>query len=612
MTDHSHIVQPDAKYTTGPLVKRIMKQYMAQHWGKYLIASIFMLGVAGSAAGQALLLGPVIDEVFINKNGEMLWLVSGAAFALSVMNGGCVYGQAVLMNRAGQTIVATVQRQMYAHLVKSDLTFFHHEHTGRLVSRFIFDAEMLYEAVSKALTGMFKDGIMAIAFIGVMFYRDWQLTVAALVVLPIVMAPMALVHRKLRKAAKRTQESTGDLSVRLEESFKGIRHIKAYVQEDFEIDRSDKSIAARLKPIFKAAQLRAATSPVSETMAGVAVAITILYGGMRVIDGAMTPGSFVSFIAALLMAYRPLKSLANLSTALQEGMSAAERIFGLMDQPPHIVDRKDAPALTVTKGHVRLQDVSFAYDAEHPVLSDIRLDAQPGQKVALVGPSGAGKSTIINLLPRFYDVTAGAVQIDGQDVREVTLGSLRKSMALVSQETFLFDDTIAANIAYGKTGATQDQIEAAAKTAAAHDFIVGLPDGYETSVGESGLRLSGGQRQRIAIARALLKDAPILLLDEATSALDNESEHKVQAALDELSQGRTSIVVAHRLSTVMDADQIIVMERGGVVAQGTHDSLLAQGGVYARLWQLQHDRNLSFDDAVEAAFSGSKAEKVGA
>lgn len=580
----------DHVYSNKKLVRRIVSGYMVQHWGKYLLAALFMLGVAGASAGQAWLLGPVIDDVFINKNSDLLWTVSIAAFVLSVLNGVCTYGQAVLMNRAGQTIVSTVQRQMYAHLIRADLAFFHGEHTGRLVSRFLFDAQMLYEAVSKALTGLFKDSVMALAFLSVMFYRDWQLTIAAVIVLPMIMIPLALVHRKLRKAAKRMQESTGDLSVRLEESFKGIRHIKANVQETFEVKRSEAAILARLRPIFLATQMRAATTPVSETMAGIAVAVTILYGGMRVIDGAMTTGAFVSFIAALLMAYRPIKSLANLSTALQEGLSAAERTFRLLDAPPKILETPQAQPLNVTQGRIDFEGINFTYGADQAVLSDLRLSIPAGHKVALVGPSGAGKSTIINLLPRFYDVTDGSIRIDGVDIRDATLESLRQSIGLVSQETFLFDDTIAANIAYGRPGATDSQIRTAAEAAAAHDFIVDMPDGYQTVVGESGVRLSGGQRQRIAIARAMLKDAPILLLDEATSALDNESEHRVQAALNTLSKGRTTLVVAHRLSTIMDADKIIVLNQGVVVAQGTHEQLLSQDGVYARLWQLQQSR----------------------
>ena len=592
-------------YAPRALVRRIVTRYMIDHWGKYTIAAAFMVMVAGASAGQVWLLGPVIDDVFVDRNNDLLWIVSSAAFVLSVTNGICLYGQAVLMNRAGQTIVAIIQRQMYAHLIRSDLHFYHQDHTGNLVSRFIYDAGLLYAAVSQALTGMFKDSVMAFGFISVMFYRDWQLTIGALIVLPAIMVPLAIVHRKLRAAAKRTQESTGDLTVRLEESFKGIRHIKAYVQEDFEIDRSDRTIARRLKPIFKAAQLRAATTPASETMAGVAIAVTILYGGMRVMDDAMTTGEFVSFIAALLAAYRPLRSLVNLSAALQEGLSAAERVFRLLDAKPMITDTRGAKTLAVSHGHVKFENVSFSYSADHPILKTINMDIPAGHKVALVGPSGAGKSSIINLLPRFYDVTGGCIRIDGSDVRDVTLDSLRRSVALVSQETFLFDDSVMANIAYGRPEAHQEDIIRAARAAAAHEFIEQLSDGYNTPVGEGGVRLSGGQRQRIAIARAMLKDAPILLLDEATSALDNESERKVQAALDTLARGRTSIVVAHRLSTIMDADTIIILDHGQIVTAGPHEQLLAENGIYTRLWQLQHDRNISFDASVDAVFDAA-------
>ncbi|MGQ3032196.1 MAG: ABC transporter ATP-binding protein, partial [Ferrovibrionaceae bacterium] len=378
----------------------------------------------------------------------------------------------------------------------------------------------------------------------------WQLSLITCVVFPVVMVYSRRLSRKARKGSARSQEETGKLTSILSETFEGARLVKAYGMEARETERTRVSVMERLRHTMKVTRARAASSPATEALGGVAVAIAIMYGGWQAMDGKATLGTFASFITALLMAYQPLKSLANLNTNLQEGLAAADRLFRVLDTEPTIKDAPDARPLAVTGGEIRFEDVSFAYGNE-PVLANLDLTVPAGQKVALVGASGAGKSTILNLIPRFYEVSAGRVVIDGQDIRQVTLASLRGAMALVSQESTLFDDSVRGNIPYGRPDATQEQIEAAARAAAAHDFIVALPEGYDTQVGENGLKLSGGQRQRLAITRAMLRGAPILLLDEATSALDAEAERQVQLALRRLMQGRTTLVIAHRLSTVV-------------------------------------------------------------
>jgi subfamily B ATP-binding cassette protein MsbA len=391
----------------------------------------------------------------------------------------------------------------------------------------------------------------------------------------------------MRKASAAMQERTGSFAALLTETLQGARHVKAYGMEAHESARADAAIEYRLIPIIKSIRTRSAASPIMEALGGIAIAVVIYYGASRVIEGVTTTGTFVSFITALLMAYQPVKSLANLNTALQEGLAAAARIFAMLDVTPKITENADAPALKVSAGRIVFSDVGFSYADGAPALQGISLEVPAGGTVALVGASGAGKSTVLNLIPRFYDVSAGSVSIDGQDVREVTLASLRHAVALVSQDATLFDDTVRANIAYGRPGASDEDIRAAAQAAAADGFIMELSEGYETRVGEGGARLSGGQRQRIAIARAMLKDAPILLLDEATSALDSEAERRVQTALAKLMEHRTTLIVAHRLSTVIDADVIHVVDQGRIVESGSHRELLMRDGAYARLYRLQ-------------------------
>ena len=589
---------PRRSDTTRALVARLVRHYVRPHLGRLGFAVLCMAVVAAATAANAWLMEPVLDKVFLSRDETMLYLVPAAILAIAVTKGAASYGQSVTMNYVGQGIISAVQLRMFAHLMRADLGFFHKTSTGKLISRFNNDANMLRAAVSTALTGMVKDSLTLAFLIALMFWQDWALALIAFVVFPLAVLPIVRIGKRMRKVSASTQSEMGELTTILDETFQGARHVRAYGMEDYEIGRARRAIDAVFRLVHKAGRVRSATHPIMETLGGVAVAVVILYGGAQVIAGQTTPGTFFSFITALLLAYQPLKSLANLNTSLQEGLAAADRIFRLLDLEPEITDRPDAIALGRADGAVRLDSVRFGYEPGRPALDGIDLDIPAGRMAALVGPSGAGKSTVLNLIPRFYDCDDGRVAVDGHDVRDVTLASLRANMALVSQEITLFDDTVRANIAYGRPGATEDDIVAAAKAAGAHGFVDSLPDGYDTHVGGRGLRLSGGQRQRIAIARAMLKDAPILLLDEATSALDTETERQVQAALAGLMRGRTTIVIAHRLSTVMNADVIFVMDSGRVVETGTHAELLAKGGAYARLYALQFAAQ---DEAPEAA-----------
>jgi subfamily B ATP-binding cassette protein MsbA len=434
---------------------------------------------------------------------------------------------------------------------------------------------------------MGRDSLAVVGLVGYMFYTDWVLACVGFFIFPLAVWPVAKLGRKMRKVSANTQAEMAQFTTLLDEGFTGIRHVKAYGMEQYESARADAVVNRLFKLNFRAARVRTASEPILEFLAGLAIVAVLLYGGWQVIHGGRTPGTFFAFIGALLLAYEPVRKLAKLNANLQDALPAAERVFAVFDLEAKIKDRADAVPLAVTSGAVRLESVSFSYRQGATALREIALDVPAGKTVALVGPSGAGKSTVLNLIPRFYDADAGRVLIDGQDVRAVTLASLRGAIGLVSQETTLFDDTIRANIAYGRAGASEAEIVAAAKSAAAHDFIAALPGGYETRVGGLGAKLSGGQRQRVAIARAILKNAPILLLDEATSALDTESERQVQAALKALMKGRTTLVIAHRLSTVIDADLIYVLEAGQVKERGTHRELLAARGLYASLYAAQ-------------------------
>jgi subfamily B ATP-binding cassette protein MsbA len=560
---------------------------MRPHAARIALAFLLMGAAAGSTAMRAWLMQPVLDRVFVGREASWLLLIAGAALAIALVKGIADYGEAVLMNRIGQRVIADVQIALFARLMRADLAYFHAHPSGTLISRFTSDAVLLRNAAANVLAAIGKDALTVIFLVGVMFYQDWLLALVSFFVFPVAIHPIVGIGRRMRRVTANTQNEMGQLTTLLSQTFQGARLVKAYGMEAYEESRAAALFERLYALIDRATRTRSHASPMMETLGGIAIAVVILYGGHQVIAGARTPGAFFSFVTALLLAYQPLKSLANLNASLQEGLAAAHRLFQVLDVEPTIRDMPGARPLRVAGGEICFDQVRFGYSPGAVALDGVSLIVPAGHTVALVGASGAGKSTILNLIPRFFEVEDGGIAIDGQDIRAVTLTSLRAAIAIVAQEVTLFDDSLRANIAYGRFGAAMEDIEAAARAAGIDGFIRELPEGYDTQVGEHGVRLSGGQRQRIAIARAMLKDAPILLLDEATSALDSESERQVQTALRTLIRGRTTLVIAHRLSTVQGADLIHVVDRGRIVESGRHAELLARNGLYARLYALQ-------------------------
>jgi len=572
---------------------RLLREHIRPQLRWIGLAIVCMTIFAATAAGQAWLMEPALDHVFLERDRAMLLLVPVAVILLALIKGSADFGQALALARVGQRVSADLQQRLFRHLIRADLDYFVERGSGPLISGLTYDTQQLRNAASSALTGLAKDALTIVFLVGLMFYQDWRLACVALIGFPLAALPIVRLGRRMRKVAGQGQAQMASLTARLEQTFRGVRQVKADTREDAEAGHAGALIEQLFGLNLKAARVRATTSPIMEVLGGLAIAAVILYGGSQVLAGETTPGTFFSFVVALIMAYQPLKSLAKLNTQIQEGLAAAERIYAVLDHEPVIRDRPGARPLVPGPCEIRFEGVGFGYRPDRPAIRDLDLVVPAGRRVALVGPSGGGKSTILNLILRFYDVDAGAVLIDGQDVRDVTLASLRAAIALVSQEVSLFDDTVRANIAYGRPEADDAAIVAAAKAAAAHDFITDLPQGYDTVIGPSGASLSGGQRQRLGIARAMLKDAPILLLDEATSALDSEAERVIQTALERLMRGRTSLVIAHRLSTIIGADLICVVKRGRIVETGTHQSLLARGGSYARLYELQFAEQLA-------------------
>ncbi|WP_020590994.1 ABC transporter ATP-binding protein [Kiloniella laminariae] len=581
--------------STRFLLKRLFKDYVTGQLGKIGLSLLAMALVSACTVMLAKQMEPIINDIFLNKQADLLVPISLGVVAIFVVKGVATYAQTMLMQRVGLEIIATIQEQLFRKLMRADLAYFHEESPGNLVSRFLNDANMLKGVVSNTLTSIGKDTLTAAGLIGMMFYQDWILASVAFAAFPTAILPIAKTGRRIRKVSNNTQESLGLLTTRLDEAFQGIRHVKAYNMEEHETRRVSAVIHKVLNLNIKSARTSSLLSPIMETLGGIAIAVVILYGGNEVIQGTKDPGSFFAFITALLLAYEPIKKLSKLNASMQAGLASAHRVYAVLDSQPDIQDAPNAKPLTIKKGEVLFNNVTFKYSDEAPALQHINLHAPANKTIALVGASGAGKTSILNLIPRFYDVSEGSITLDGQDVRGATLESLRQSIALVSQEIQLFDDSIRANIAYGNTAASEEEIITAARNAHAHDFISSLPEGYDTLVGPRGSRLSGGQRQRVAIARAMIKNAPILLLDEATSALDTESERHVQDALKILMEGRTTLVIAHRLSTVIDADIIYVMDRGKIIEQGSHSELLEKDGAYARLYSLQFAEEAQID-----------------
>ena len=571
---------------SAPLLKRLwhlwIKPYRPQIMGVF--------GLMVLAAVMTSVYPLVIQWTFeriTQKDVDTLYMIPLVIIAVTSCRAITLFLQAISTSTMVNQIILDVQNSLYRHLLGADLARLQRDAAGTLTSRFTADVEALRMAINRCLTGFVRDGLTVIALLCTILYIDPLLTVIVLVVYPIVGFPIIKIGQRIRKTASSLQVGIGDLTAFLQQSFLGVRMIKSYRLERDEETRADTAFNILYTALMKASRLRARVDPLLEIASGFAVAGVLAFGTWRVATGTGTVGDFTGFVTALLMAAQPVRSLGNLNAIMQEGLAATQRIFEIIDETPHIRERPSAMPLTVQKGRVELKSVSFAYKPERPVLQNLNLVAEAGQTIALVGRSGGGKSTIFNLLTRLYDTGSGEVLIDGQDVRDVTIASVRDAVTLVSQDVIVFNESAAANIGYGHKGAGQEDIEAAAQAAEAHEFIVRLPHGYDTVVGEQGSSLSGGQKQRLVLARAFLRNSPILLLDEATSALDAASEEMVQHAIKRLAAGRTTFIIAHRLSTVRQADVIYVIDKGQVIEQGKHDELLAKNGAYAELYRLQ-------------------------
>ncbi len=568
-------------------ILRRIYQAVRPYRGTMLAAMVCMVLVAGFSAGQAYMVKPLLDRIFFEHDRSTLNILPLLLIAVFLGKGFFYYGYTVLLEKVGQGVVRDLRQRIYAHISIMPLSFFNRTTTGELISRVVSDVTLMQTAVSQAVVGILKDLFQVAGLLGVVFYMNWKLASISLLFLPISLVPMAIFGRLHRRYSHQNQETMARVSNHLHETINGHRIVKAFGMEEYESARFA-GIVDRLYGIFiKDARVRNFSHSLMELLGGVFVAMVIWYGGREVLAGKSTPGTFFSFMTSLVMIYEPIKSLSNVNSTVQQGMAAAARVFGLLEEVPEPQPEADAVEMPPFSREIRIENLSFSYDGENTVLDDLDLTIRAGETVALVGPSGGGKSTIANLIPRFYEPSAGRILIDGNNIMDLSLKSLRSQIAMVTQETILFNDTVKNNIAYGDQERSMDEIREAARAAFALEFIEALPQGFDTVIGEFGARLSGGQRQRLSIARAILKNAPILILDEATSNLDTESELEVQKALENLMQGRTTLVIAHRLSTIRRADRICVIQDGRIVEEGDHETLMANGGLYHTLREMQ-------------------------
>lgn len=557
------------------------------NWLRLAGAMGCMLVIAGTTSATAFMVKPVLDDIFFSRDVRMLMLIPLAVVAIYFLRGVGTYGQEYLMAYAGEDVIRRLRNALYDHIQDLPLSFFQEEKTGVLMSRITNDVNIIKEMVSTSVTSMLRDAFTILGLTAVIFYRDWKMAVFALLILPAAFYPIVALGRRMRKVSTGCQQAMAEMNAFLHETFAGNKIVKAFGMESHEKRR----FAAKTERIFrleiKAVVVNALSSPVMEFLAGIGIAFIIWYGGSRVVAGTSTAGTFFSFMAAVLMLYDPVKKLSKLNNKVQQGLAATDRVFDVIEKTSEIAEPETPEILAPGFAEIAFEGVGLSYDGEQYALSGVDLRVRAGEIIALVGMSGGGKTSLVNLIPRFYDVTQGRIRIDGTDIREFSIASLRRQIAIVTQDTILFDDTVRNNIAYGRPDAPLSEVKAAARAAYALDFIQGFPDGFDTRIGELGSRLSGGEKQRICIARAILKDAPILILDEATSALDTEAEMLVQQALENLMQGRTTFVIAHRLSTIAHADRIVVLVGGKIVEEGTHDDLMALGGEYFKLHTMQ-------------------------
>ncbi len=555
---------------------------------RLFIAMIAMILVAALTGSQAYLVKDLLDKIFMEKNVFFLNVLPLVIVLVFFLKSVFYYIYYFLLEKVGQSIIRDLRIQVFEHIHSQPLSFFHQMPTGTLISRIISDITLMQQAVSNALVGTLRDFFQVIILLGVVFSMNWKLAMFSFIILPIAAFPIVKFGRIFRKLSTKTQEETANVTNILYETITGNRIVKAFGREQYEGRRFRDQINVLFAVIIQDARFRSMQHPLMEFIGGVAIALIIWFGGNEVIHGSATPGTFFAFLTALIAAYEPVKGVSRINSTIQQGLAAATRVFSLLDIKPEIRDKEGATVLPPFKDCIEFKDLTFSYDNEAAVLKNINLRVPAGQALAIVGPSGGGKTTLTNLSPRFLDLKNGAILIDGTDIRAVTMQSLRSQIAMVTQQTILFNDTVRNNIAYGDLESSEEEIKNAADAAHALDFISNLPQGFDTVIGEGGSRLSGGERQRVSIARAILKNAPILILDEATSALDTESEREVQKALENLMKDKTTFVIAHRLSTIINADRIIVVKDGLIVEEGTHDELLALGKEYELLYNMQY------------------------
>ena len=575
--------------STSYLVKRISREYVFPHYKTFLISIALMLVIAGTTALHAYLVKPALDAVFVEKRPNALIFIPLIVLLVTIIKGFTTYFQLLTMNILSLRITSDMRIKMYAHFIKSDIAKLHNKSSGDMISSIMNEIGSIVGMINTAINGFVKQLFTLVALVGVMFYQNFELSLIAFIGFPLAAYPIYKLGRKLRNLSFTNQQMAGRFATQMNDTLQYSKLVKSYNCEDFEISRMSAITESIFKMGKKMSRIALIASPFVESLAGVGVAAVIWYGGHKVLAGETTTGAFFSFFAAMMMAYRPLKSVSGMNSGVQTGLAAATRFYQLLDEKQEIVNKPNAVELSNVKGEIKFENVNFGYIEDRLALQSVNIEIPAGKTVALVGHSGGGKSTIMSMILRFYDPLSGAIKVDGHDICDVTLKSLRGSMSVVNQEVMLFDDTIIENIRYGKVNASEEEIVKAAQLAEADEFIKELPLGYHTKIGQNGIRLSGGQRQRIAIARAILYNAPILLLDEATSSLDPVSERLIKDALNTLMQNRTTLVIAHRLSTVIHAHKIFVISHGEIIESGTHKELLEKGGAYANLYSKQFE-----------------------